>query len=145
MKRGLNGAIAGKTWELLFELILSARPHVPAAAAACALTEAQCHVLRLLEPGVATPMRRVAERLGCDASNVTGIVDRLEARGLVERRACPHDRRVKELVLTPAGAALRARLVERLGQPPPPLNRLSAEEQQTLCLLLRKALGREPD
>lgn len=35
------------------------------------------------------PMRALAELLGCDASNVTGIVDRLEARGLVRREAAP--------------------------------------------------------
>ena len=135
------GAVAGEAWQLLFEFWLSARA-LPAVAAACDLTEAQCHVLRLLEPGAALPMRRLAEQLDCDASNITGIVDRLEARGLVERRPCPHDRRVKELALTRAGAALRARMVERLGQPPEPIVRLTPAEQQTLCAILRKALGK---
>ncbi len=133
---------AGEAWQLLFEFLLAARPHVPAAAAACELTEAQCHVLRLLEPSVAMPMREVAERLACDASNVTGIVDRLEKRGLVERRSSHQDRRIKELVLTAAGAALRTRLVERLGQPPEPIARLSRDEQQALCAILKKALGK---
>ena len=134
--------MAGEAWQLLLEFLLAARPHLPAVAAACALTEAQCHVLRLLEPGVGLPMRHLAEQLDCDASNITGIVDRLEARGLVERRSCAHDRRVKELALTRAGAALRARMVERLGRPPEPIARLSAAEQQALCAILRKALGK---
>jgi DNA-binding MarR family transcriptional regulator len=137
-----SGAVAGEAWQLLFEFLLAARPHVPAVAAACDLTEAQCHVLRVLEPGVGLPMRRLADQLDCDASNITGIVDRLEARGLVERRGCPHDRRIKELALTRAGAALRIRILERLGQPPEPIARLSAADQQALCAILRKALGK---
>lgn len=133
--------LAGETWQLLFEL-LEASPRVPAVAAECGLTEAQCHVLRLLPPGRAVPMRALAERLGCDASNVTGIVDRLEARGLVSRRAAEHDRRVKELVLTPTGVQARQRVIERLGEPPEPIARLSAADQQTLCTILRKVLGK---
>ncbi|MER7187606.1 MarR family transcriptional regulator, partial [Streptomyces hyaluromycini] len=58
------------------------------------LTGAQARLLSLLslEP---LPMRKLAQKLKCEPSNVTGIVDRLEARGLVERRPDPTDRRVK--------------------------------------------------
>lgn len=135
-------ALAGETWALLFELLMASRPHMPAAAAACGLTPAQCGVLRQLEPGTALPMCRLAERLGCDASNVTGIVDRLETRGLVVRRAAGHDRRVKELALTPAGRTVRARMLEHLATPPPPIARLSAADQQALCAILRRALAK---
>lgn len=140
----MKAALAGQTWQLLFELLMVSRPHVPSVAATCALTEPQCLVLSLLDPEAATPMRHLAERLGCDASNVTGIVDRLESRGLLERRSCSRDRRAKELALTPAGVALRASIVERLGQPPEAIGRLSAEEMKLLCGILRKALGKEP-
>lgn len=135
--------LASKTWELMFELLLAAGPRVPAIAARCGLTSAQCHVLRLLRPEMALPMRDLADRLGCDASNVTGIVDRLEARGLVERRPAHRDRRVRMLVLTPAGLGMRAQVVERLGEPPEPIARLSAEDQQALCAILRRALGQK--
>jgi DNA-binding MarR family transcriptional regulator len=83
-------------------------------------------------------MRDLAARLRCDASNITGIVDRLEARGLVERRPAPGDRRVKALVVTAKGAALRASLVERLHRVPPALAGISTEEQRTLLDLLRR-------
>jgi DNA-binding MarR family transcriptional regulator len=126
----------------MFELLMAARPHVPAVAARCGLTTAQCHVLRLLPPGSAVPMSTLAARLGCDASNVTGIVDRLEARGLVVRHPAGHDRRVKELALTPAGIAARTRVIERLGEPPEPITRLSDDDQQALCAILRRALGK---
>jgi DNA-binding MarR family transcriptional regulator len=86
------------------------------------------------------PMRRLACALHCDSSNVTGIVDRLEERGLVERRPDPADRRVKLLLLTDAGGELRALLVRRLADPPAPLQRLSADEQRALRDLMRRAL-----
>jgi DNA-binding MarR family transcriptional regulator len=53
------------------------------------------------------PMRDLADVLGCDASNVTGIVDGLERRGLVTRQTDPADRRVKHLVLTEEGRRRR--------------------------------------
>lgn len=73
------------------------------AAAEHSLTGAQARVLSLLsaEP---LPMRKVAERLKCEPSNITGIVDRLETRGLVERRPDPADRRVKLAAPTDEGA-----------------------------------------
>jgi MarR family transcriptional regulator, organic hydroperoxide resistance regulator len=140
--KGQRSGLAGATWELMFELLMASRPHLPSVAAACGLTPAQCHVLRVLEPGTSLPMCRLAASLACDASNVTGIVDRLEARGLVARRPAGHDRRVKELVLTRAGAAVRARMLARLATPPAPITRLSAQDQQALCAILRKALAK---
>ena len=47
------------------------------------------------------PMHEIASLLACDSSNVTGIVDRLEARGLVTRRTAERDRRVKQILPTP--------------------------------------------
>jgi DNA-binding MarR family transcriptional regulator len=64
------------------------------------------------------PMRALARAWNCDASNATWMVDRLETRGLVERRALLHDRRVKAVVLTPLGASTKRELLTRLHQPP---------------------------
>jgi DNA-binding MarR family transcriptional regulator len=86
-------------------------------------------------------MGEVAGALSCDASNVTGLVDRLEARGLVARQPSPADRRVKVLTLTAAGRRVRAVLIERLTAPPDDrLGRLSAQEQRQLVDLLRRIL-----
>jgi DNA-binding MarR family transcriptional regulator len=85
-------------------------------------------------------MGRLAETLACDASNVTGLVDRMESRGLVQRRASAGDRRVKVLVLTPTGARLRALLVQRLTTAPASLERLSAREHRMLVRLLERLL-----
>jgi DNA-binding MarR family transcriptional regulator len=132
-------AQAREIWELLLEL---SRTHLherlAVTIAAFDLSLPQAHALQVLEPGRAVPMRDLAARLRCDASNITGIVDRLEARGLVERRPAPGDRRVKALVVTAKGAALRASLVERLHRVPPALAGISTEEQRTLLDLLRR-------
>ena len=85
-------------------------------------------------------MSRLAEALACDASNVTGLVDRLEARGLVRRQPSAGDRRVKVLELTPAGARLRSTVFDRMTKPPESLERLSADEQRMLVKILKRLL-----
>jgi DNA-binding MarR family transcriptional regulator len=86
------------------------------------------------------PMSALAGLLMCDNSNVTGIVDRLEALGLVERRPAARDRRVKAVGLTERGRELRGALQQRLSEPPPPLAGLSDEDAATLRDILRRAL-----
>lgn len=63
-------------------------------------------------------MRAMADALTCDPSMATWFVDRLEERGLVERRPHPTDRRVKTVSLTPLGLRTRARVIEALFEPP---------------------------
>src|SRR5919201_1647573 len=103
---------AHEAQKLFFEIGMAQRSLAAAALAELGLTFAQAHALRLLDPERSLPMSAVAERLFCDASNVTGIADRLEARGLIERRAAEGDRRVKVLALTPPRPGLRRPLPE---------------------------------
>lgn len=81
--------------------------------------------------------RDLARSLHFDASNVTDIVDRLEARGFVQRTVDPHDRRVRRLVLTEEGAAVRRKLVDRIVDDAP-ITRLSKADQTSLRDLLAK-------
>jgi DNA-binding MarR family transcriptional regulator len=105
------------------------------------LHPAQAGALLQMEPGVPLPMHELASMLGCDNSNVTGIVDRLEARELVERQPYAQDRRVKHIVLTAVGVELREAMRARIAPAPTALGRLTAAEQRQLRDLLRKALG----
>src|SRR5436305_12556482 len=89
-----------------FEIGMQRRKRAGASLGELDLTFAQAHMLRLLEPGKPLPMSALAERLLCDASNVTGLADRLEARGLVRRESAEGDRRVKALTITPDGTKL---------------------------------------
>jgi DNA-binding MarR family transcriptional regulator len=93
-------------------------------------------VLHLIEPGQPLPMGRLADTLSCDASNVTGLVDRLETRGLLRRRPSADDRRVKVLELTPAGVRLRAQLLKKVTGQSVPLSKLSAGQQRALVKIL---------
>ena len=112
------------------------RGHLPSSGAEFDLSPIQCHVLHLIEPGRPLPMGRLADVLSCDASNVTGLVDRLETRGLIRREQSAEDRRVKVLHLTPAGSRVRAQLLRRMTGRSLPLSRLSLDEQRTLVKIL---------
>jgi len=127
-------------WQLLTQLFFAHRANLPTLAAELQLSPAQCHVLHLIEPGRPIPMGQLAETLACDASNVTGLVDRLESRGLIRRRASEQDRRVKVLELTPTGARLRTLLIDRMTAPPATLRRLSVAEQRSLVRILARLL-----
>jgi DNA-binding MarR family transcriptional regulator len=130
---------ATQAWKQMMRLVWAHRGRFIESVGELGLSPMQAHALRFLERPL--PMSELAESLWCDASNVTGIVDRLESRGLVERRASSDDRRVKLLCLTDEGESLRARLVERMEQPPPELAALEVEEQRQLADLLARLLG----
>jgi DNA-binding MarR family transcriptional regulator len=131
---------ASEAWALMHELFHASRRRFLAIASEFDLSPPQVRALGVLEPGRPVPMSDLAEALHCDNSNVTGIVDRLEDRGLVERRSATHDRRVKMLAVTDRGAEVRDRLAERLEQAPGPLARLSPEDQRALRDIMRRAL-----
>ncbi|MEU6057871.1 MarR family transcriptional regulator [Streptomyces sp. NPDC047097] len=129
--------------ELIGTVVARYHEEYEQAAARHALTGAQARLLGLLalEP---TPMRRLALALRCEPSNVTGIVDRLEARGLVERRPDPADRRVKIAAATPEGRETAAQLRDALDFAREPLGRLTSTERTLLRDLLRQMVGQEP-
>ncbi|MEV0229921.1 MarR family transcriptional regulator [Nonomuraea sp. NPDC050786] len=111
--------------------------HVRERAGALNLTTAQAVALRELT-GPLT-MRDLADRMGCEPSNATFVVDRLEEQGIVERRPHPNDRRAKQLVLTAEGVALRERLLALLTEDSP-LAKITLQEQAALNDLLLRAL-----
>jgi DNA-binding MarR family transcriptional regulator len=103
------------------------------------LSVAQACVLgRLTDP---RGMRELADELGCDASNVTQIIARLEGRDLVQRHVNPNDRRSRQIVRTATGDALYADFEESFAFARAATANLSTAEQDRLATLLRKALG----
>lgn len=123
---------------LLFRVAEQTRHVFESTARRFELTPPQARALMELEQP--TPMGSLAERLHCDASNITGIADRLEARGLVSRQPDPADRRVKALALTPRGRRARAEL-ERTVRSSPVMAGLDPAERGTLRELLAKVAG----
>jgi DNA-binding MarR family transcriptional regulator len=137
---GSKAAIAAEAWSALLDLTKGQRNRFFGIVQEFGLTPGDLRALSALDDETPRPMRTLARAWGCDASNVTWTVDRLERRGLVERRMLPSDRRVKTVVLTPLGASTKAELFTRLHEPPADLLAL---DRATL-LALRDALHRLP-
>jgi DNA-binding MarR family transcriptional regulator len=70
------------------------------------ITPVQWAALRAARSRPEMDQRTLARRIGFDTSTIGGVIDRLERRGLMERRAAPEDRRVRRLVVTAEGVAL---------------------------------------
>lgn len=132
---------AAEAWSLFWQLMQANKHRMVRLAQELDLAPMQLHALRILEPGREVPMGALADSLFCDPSNVTGIVDRLEARGLIERREAERDRRVKIVALTSAGEGVRADAVARMQNPPPEIAALPREAQLALRDALRLAVG----
>jgi DNA-binding MarR family transcriptional regulator len=126
---------AHEAWGLLATLVYP--PPFIEAARKLDLRPAAFGTLRALdEPRT---MSEIAAVLHCDNSNVTGIVDVLEEKGLAVRQPSAEDRRVKLIALTDEGRRLRTRLKRAVEKPPAWLERLSEADQGALRDLLRRA------
>jgi DNA-binding MarR family transcriptional regulator len=122
----LANALVGRMWA-----------HHQARVAEFDLSAPEAKALLHLEPARTLSMRELAALLHANPSNVTVTVARLEGRGLISRRG-GDDRRVKGVLLTEAGVALRARLDARLIEDSPAVRGLSREQRVALRELLRR-------
>jgi MarR family transcriptional regulator, organic hydroperoxide resistance regulator len=131
---------ATEAWALMGELFFEhGRPRMMAAGQEFDLSPPQSIVLRLLDQP--RPMGELAELMHCDNSNMTGIVDRLSDRDLVQRTQAEGDRRVRLIALTDRGREIRDELNRRMAEPPAPLTELSGADQARLRDIMRRALG----
>ena len=137
-----NQGKAEAFWPTMVEFLFATRSWWVALCAEFDLTPAQGHALRALDPARPVPMSTLAEALVCDASNVTGIVDKLESRGFIVRQGTDHDRRVKHLAVTEAGCRIRDKLVAAVMNPPAAVAALPTEVKTRLTGLLRSLLER---
>ncbi len=98
--------------------------------------------LRLLNERGPMPQHGLGAALSLDPSNVVGLLNELEERGLVERRRDPADRRRHIVSLSAGGQEELARTYSRLGLVEDELfSVLSADERATLHALLERAVG----
>jgi DNA-binding MarR family transcriptional regulator len=96
----------------LYQLVETLRAEHEEAAASAGLTAPQAMILMLIDAPMS--MRQLADRMGCDASNITGIIDRLEAKALVVRSVDRADRRIKRIARTSAGETAVGRFQREL-------------------------------
>ncbi len=131
---------AREAWSCMLRMLVGGEHQQRLARAAdeAGLTLRQLHALFDLDPDNPRPMRDLAVEWYCDASNVTGIVDGLEAIGMVERLPSKVDRRVKLIRLTDVGAKARANCIEKGQVPPDGFARLNAAETRTLRSLVAR-------
>jgi DNA-binding MarR family transcriptional regulator len=131
-----------RAWRALYELIQSQKSWMAERVAPFDLTLSLGHALHVLAQNGEMTMSEIATAMFCDASNATGLVDRLVKRGLAERRPAEHDRRAKVVRLTAAGKRLESRVDEMfMGHTPPAIARLSAADQRTLREILERAVA----
>ncbi|MDP9071075.1 MAG: MarR family transcriptional regulator [Actinomycetota bacterium] len=136
-------ALAAEAWQLLLDYLLANRDRHMRIAGDFGLTLGDMKTLVSLDPDQPKPMGALAEDWKCDASNVTWLVDRLEDRGLVERRTSATDRRVKTVVLTALGQKTKVELLERIHHPPDELLALPRADLEALVRALEKLLPRD--
>jgi DNA-binding MarR family transcriptional regulator len=127
--------------DALLRLMPPLSQHLTAVAAEHGLTVVQALALDRLPADAPTPMSELARLMRCDTSNLTGIVDRLEDRGLIERVTPRTDRRVRAVQLTDAGRELRASVSRAVREGNPLLAGLSAQECDALTTLLDRVLA----
>jgi DNA-binding MarR family transcriptional regulator len=133
-----KGALAADVWRRLFQFFMHTRPQRDRILAELGLTPNDMRALSALDATQGRTMRSLADEWGCDASNATWIIDRLEREGLAERRSKPGDRRVKLVLLTDRGAKTLSRAVDKMWQLPPELLELSRKELESLRQVLLK-------
>ena len=132
-----NAAIATEVWRHLLDHFRLHQRHLKVAGE-MGLNPGAMKMLFDLEPDDPRSMGALAETFACDASNITWMVDRLEERGLVERRTLPTDRRVKTIALTPLGEKTKAELLDRFYEPPEEFLALPREDLEALRVAILK-------
>jgi DNA-binding MarR family transcriptional regulator len=125
-------ALAADVWRRMFDFFVTTSAQRQRVLAQLDLTPNDSRALHTLDPSVGRTMRSLADEWACDASNATWVVNRLESRGLAERREQPGDRRVKLVVLTPTGVKTRERLRSAMYEPPPELLELPSAALRAL-------------
>lgn len=135
-----KSALAAQAWRAIFDFIVATAPQRNRYIGEIGLTPNDARALQSLTTQPGRTMGSLAEEWKCDASTATWIVDRLEKRGLAQRRPHPGDRRARLVVLTPRGQRLVAKNRDRMYIPPPVLLDLDLAD----LIALRDATAKLP-
>jgi DNA-binding MarR family transcriptional regulator len=131
--------LAAAVWRRIFDFIVATSPERIELLARNGLTPNDSRALTSLsEDGAGRSMRSLAAEWRCDASTATWTVDRLEAKGLAERRPHPTDRRVKLVAITPRGRDVKAAVLAGTYTPPPELLELTEDDLEALLAAVER-------
>jgi DNA-binding MarR family transcriptional regulator len=130
---------AEEAWKAMFELLRVMQERFKQATKDSGLSPMQLHMLDEIGELGPVPMRQLVSHLGVDPSWITGLVDHLEERGLVERQPSDSDRRVKLVRMTATGEQAYQRWRRVRCTPPLGLSSLSVRDQQEFARIARRA------
>lgn len=131
--------LARELAETFFTLLMLHRARYRTMIAETGLSATQLQVLMVVGDGPMS-MRELAEAALTEPSNLTGVVDKLEARGLLQRKASTQDRRSKQVAATRSGTAFRQKMLDHIKEPVPWMTGLETADQKGLIELLRRAI-----
>ena len=138
----MNDAIEQNIHWLLIRAAIPAKHVFMKAGEVFGLTHMQLFTLCLIQKDKATPMYAITTMLACDASNVTGLVEKLVSSGFIERTESPSDRRIKLIRLSEKGRKTRELIMHQLAEAKvSTLSDMTDQEIRTLSRLLTKALA----
>ncbi|SDR55202.1 MarR family protein [Rhizobiales bacterium GAS191] len=129
--------LARRAWQLMFDFLIFTVPARQQSLQRRGLTPNDSRALFSLDEDQGRPIGTLASEWGCDPSNATFIIDRLEKAGLAERRAAAGDRRVKLVALTSRGAQAKKELLDEFHVPPPQLSNLRVADLEALERILQ--------
>ena len=141
-REAAGGRTAETAWALVWQIFQADKARRWGLIAEMGLTPVQGMVMGALDAERPPTMSELAAATYCDNSSLTGVVDRLEALGYVERVPAPGDRRARCVALTPEGAVFQQRFREAMRPAPPQLAHLTPEEAAQLHGLLAVAIER---
>lgn len=142
--RTTTQATAAEVWKLLLGCAMSRFGRTAAIAQDLGLTPGHVKALLILDPEEPRTMGELAQSFSCDASTMTWLVDKLEERGLVERKSSRTDRRVKTVALTTEGEKRKKELEAKMYETPPMMAEIDRASLDHLREVLA-TLADEPD
>jgi DNA-binding MarR family transcriptional regulator len=126
-------------YQSLTEFLLQSKQYIIAASAEHGLTSMQAMTLLMTNNETPRSMSTFCKMYDCDASNITGIIDGLEKKGLVSRRDHPKDRRIKIIHLEPAGKTMQEALTKSIAKTSADLLApLNAHETEQFVAIIHK-------
>jgi DNA-binding MarR family transcriptional regulator len=135
----MSDVATGEIYRKIVLLMMRSKRHLARIMEEYEMTVAQGMMLLLFVPGKGSSMQKLSCMMGCDASNTTGLVDRLDNQGMITQTVDPQDRRVKLIELNAKGLERRKLLLKELETAEvADLQKLSVEEQTTLSHLIDK-------
>lgn len=140
----MKGNLKDNIYWQLFQVAITAKHNLTDVAESYGLTVMQLYTLCLLEAGKSIPMNSLSSTLSCDASNVTGIVDRLLHQDYIKREENPKDRREKMITLSLKGTKICEKIAQAFEKDGlESLQSLTREDKNTLSTILKKILDRK--